>query len=636
MTIRHISGKDIHHITSGQVIIDLTTAVKELLENSLDASSSQVTVTFRNYGLDSLEVSDNGSGIQEDDFDQVCLKHATSKLTYFEDVESVSTLGFRGEALSSLCAISDVAITTSNKKLKPKAYQLTYDTLGHLSSKSLISGKVGTSICVSNIFKNLPVRRMELTKNSKKEFQRALTLLQSYAIINTCVRIMVIHIDSRGKKSVVLSSTGSSMLRNNILSVYGPNGMYGLEPINLEVNLKTRFKLKSTEMKIKFTGFISNCSFGQGRSSSDRQLWFVNNRPVGLPKFSKSVTEVYKTFNHLQYPVIIINLEMDPVYADVNVTPDKRTVLINNERLVIESLKEELNALFTNQDTRIPLNEGAPRKRPSIRSNTLKQFSLESFKLGKSTLTEETESADLTNETSDEELSDSVNSDPSDIVSRKTPPKSTLDAPLFVSEDSQDDDIESTVNKKDTSMIGSSFDGEIYKDNTTNTAGSELLQDDPAKTHHIGEREESTGNHNIDTEEESELPNIEVTSDSIKDDSLDADDLQESGDFRLVPPVNSQECSDNSSLDKEQDGSDGDTDELLLRQSQDPDSGEKLYIKSSGDDGITEAKVEVTRQKISIKGNCNCTTHKDVKVKEDVSSIKRKLKSTYNTNNAKW
>ncbi|KAG7699743.1 hypothetical protein KL930_001624 [Ogataea haglerorum] len=357
MTLTQIGTADVHKITSGQVIIDISTASKELLENSLDAGASQVTITFKNHGIDSIEVSDNGTGIDEEDFDGICMKHCTSKLRKFEDVASVRTLGFRGEALGSLCAVARVDITTSTKNIQPRAYKLEYDQQGNLKNKQTVSRSCGTTVLISDIFRTLPVRKTDLMKNGRREFQKAVTLLQSYALIKVGLRLVVQHIDSRGRKSVLLATSGSQHLRSNVLSVFGANGMAGLEPVDFQLNISARFRLKACDMLLGVRGYLSNCSFGKGRSATDRQFWFVNGRPVKLPQFSKALTDVYKTFNHLQCPVILLDLELDPQFIDVNVTPDKRTVFLHNETAIMEALKERVTEIFSGQDMSIPKSQ---------------------------------------------------------------------------------------------------------------------------------------------------------------------------------------------------------------------------------------------------------------------------------------
>jgi Histidine kinase-, DNA gyrase B-, and HSP90-like ATPase len=163
-TIRAIDAASVHRICSGQVVVDLATAAKELVENSVDAGATtvstaldatpwRVAIKFKNYGVDLLEVTDDGSGISSDDFDGIgnfvlwhgwCagMKHHTSKILTFENLDGLETFGFRGEAISSLCALSDVTITTATREDAPRATKLEYDHSGNIVSKKVASAKV--------------------------------------------------------------------------------------------------------------------------------------------------------------------------------------------------------------------------------------------------------------------------------------------------------------------------------------------------------------------------------------------------------------------------------------------------------------------------------------------------------------
>ncbi|CDR42708.1 CYFA0S10e01376g1_1 [Cyberlindnera fabianii] len=371
MSIRTISQEDVHRLTSGQVIVDLSTAVKELVENSLDAHATQVECHFKNYGMDSLEITDNGDGISEDDFEGIALKHHTSKLSSFQDLERVNTLGFRGEALSSLCGIASLKIITTRKG--PKATQLTFATSGAIQDKKICTRNKGTTVSVSELFKNLPVRKKDMIKNHKREFNKCLSLLQDYTLINTNVKFTVYNTTPKGKKTLVLSSQGSGIMKNNVISVYGSNGMHGLVPISLRLDLnqyKSKLKVIDTnnDYTINITGLISKTSFGYGRSATDRQCLYINKRPVELKPFTKMINEVYKTYNNVQYPVIILDFEMDTHYLDVNVTPNKRTILIHNEMYVIEELRTKLIEFWDGLDISIPRNMDGQRSIEELRN----------------------------------------------------------------------------------------------------------------------------------------------------------------------------------------------------------------------------------------------------------------------------
>lgn len=346
-----IDARDVHRITSGQVIVDITSIVKEVVENALDAGATVVDVQFKNYGLDAIEVADNGQGIAPEDFESIALKHHTSKLASFAGLEEVDTLGFRGEALSSLCSVGSLGIVTTQQP--PVAHSLTFHESGELNGNSVCTRPRGTTVVVSNLFHNLPVRLKDLNKNFKREFNKCVACLQSYALIHTNVKFTVHNVNPRGKKTLVLHSQGLNSLKSNIISIFGSNGLQGLIPLDLALDLnpiKHKLKLSDVndEYTINVTGFISKIGFG--RAANDRQFLFINRRPVSLRQWSKVINDVYKTFSNIQSPVIILDIGIDPRFLDLNVTPDKRTILIHNENLILEELRSRLVKFYDSQD----------------------------------------------------------------------------------------------------------------------------------------------------------------------------------------------------------------------------------------------------------------------------------------------
>ncbi|KAJ2925789.1 hypothetical protein H1R20_g11307, partial [Candolleomyces eurysporus] len=286
--IKAIDKGSVHRITSGQVVVDLQTAVKELVENSLDAGSTNIEIRFKNYGLKSIDVIDNGSGIAEEDFESIGLKHHTSKLETYEDLNVVQTFGFRGEALSSLCALCEkVSVTTATKETSPKGTCLHLRKTGEVGTREVVARQKGTTVTIENLFAPLPVRRKELERNIKREFSKALNLLHA-------------------------------------LNQEMP------ESINVEVK-----------------GLISRFAVGCGRLNMDRQFFYINGRPCNLHKVQKAFNEVYRTFNANQSPLIIADFTIPTASCDVNVSPDKRTILLHNEANLILALKEALESHFS-------------------------------------------------------------------------------------------------------------------------------------------------------------------------------------------------------------------------------------------------------------------------------------------------
>lgn len=314
----------------------------------------------------------------------------------------VETFGFRGEAISSLCALADVQVTTCTQEDRPLATKIILDSNGEIKSTSVSSGKKGTSILISNLFSTLPVRRKDFVKNSKREFSKALTLIQAYAIVCEGVKISVSNTTGtgKGKKSVLMSTNGSGGMKNNIASIYGLSIFESLIPLKISFNMvhqpsELLKKLRSssssfnslkrfssnpegnedvdkeklskekveeddsTEIetsKVVIEGFISKPIFGQGRSASDRQFYYINSRVCNLPQITKTVNEVYKSFNNTQVPVVFANIKMDTSKYDVNVSPDKRTILLHDEGLLVELIRENLTTAFEKAGHSVPKN----------------------------------------------------------------------------------------------------------------------------------------------------------------------------------------------------------------------------------------------------------------------------------------
>lgn len=382
-TIKAIEGRSVHQIQSGQVIVDLNSVVKELVENSLDAGATSIEVRFKNQGLDSIEVSDNGKGIAPEDYETIALKHYTSKLSSYEDLTSLETFGFRGEALSSLCALSKFHITTARAQDGAVGKRLDFEVSGKLKGTSVVAAQRGTTVVVENLFHSLPVRRKELEKNIKREYGKVTTLLNSYACISVGVRYAVSNQMPKGKKVVVFSTKSNTTTKENVVNVFGAKTLLALVKLDLKLNMEpskgpstqsarnwsTQGLDRSREVLVQ--GHISKPVFGEGRQAPDRQMFFVNSRPCGLPQVSKAFNEVYKSFNVSQSPFIFANLIMDTNAYDVNVSPDKRSIMLHDQTALLDSLKSALVTMFEQTDHTVPQSTLPNRKLPSFQPLTL-------------------------------------------------------------------------------------------------------------------------------------------------------------------------------------------------------------------------------------------------------------------------
>lgn len=405
MPLKLIGDDDIHNITSGQVITELKSVVKELLENSLDADSTTIQITFKRFGLEGVEITDNGNGIEEADFETLCLKNYTSKLETFDDLGNVKTLGFRGEALNSICSVSDVTITTAISSNVPKGWELIYDKSGRLISKKLVNQSKGTVVKVANIFHNLPVRKLNLEKHYKREFQNCINMLTTYLLILTNYRIIINNIDATGRKKLILKTSGNEKIKDNLINVFGSTGLSGLESFD------ETFEFDDTEINI--SGLISKVSIGDGRLTKDRQFVYINRRPTVFKRFNKVINECYKKFNSLQKPVFILNIKIDESLIDVNVTPDKGIILIStkHENSLLEMFDSKLEEFWESGGTMsIPVDSYASQNVISQRSSGMRQVTLESFSLSEEFAIEEVNSDEIL--ISPEDIDKSLLTDP--------------------------------------------------------------------------------------------------------------------------------------------------------------------------------------------------------------------------------
>ncbi len=391
-----------HQIQSGQVIVDLCSVAKELVENSLDAGATSIgrdemkrtaewtrirglrkatDVRFKNQGLDSIEVQDNGSGIAPHNYEGLGLKHYTSKLSTYGDLDTLQTFGFRGEALSSLCALSDFTVITCLQSDVPRGTKLEFETSGKLKGTGVVASQKGTTVIVEGLFKNLPVRRRELERNIKREWGKVISLLNQYACVVTGVKFAVSQQPSKGKRISLFSTKGNATTRDNIINVFGAKTMNAMMLLDLTLEMEpTRGPGQKwvpsdngggTTTEIHVRGHVSRPAHGEGRQTPDRQLFYVNGRPCQLPQFAKVFNEVYRSYNASQSPFIFADIQLDTHLYDVNVSPDKRTIMLHDQGQMLDTLKENLVELFEKQDITVPIAQLSAKKSTPFKKLTV-------------------------------------------------------------------------------------------------------------------------------------------------------------------------------------------------------------------------------------------------------------------------
>ena len=228
---------------------------------------------------------------------------------------------------------------------------------------------------MENLFNNLPVRRRELERNIKREWSRVTGILAQYACIQTGIKFSVSQQAAKGKKTTLFSTKGNHTTRENIVNVFGAKTLVALVPLDLTLELeptagqgrKLAPKEGGGKTEIRIVGHISRPLSGDGRQTPDRQMFFVNARPCGLPQVARAFNDVYKAYNASQSPFIFANIELDTHLYDVNVSPDKRTILLHDQTRMLENLKTALTALFDSQEYTVPVSQLFGQKQPSYK-----------------------------------------------------------------------------------------------------------------------------------------------------------------------------------------------------------------------------------------------------------------------------
>ncbi|XP_004380874.2 mismatch repair endonuclease PMS2 isoform X1 [Trichechus manatus latirostris] len=360
--IKPIDRKSVHQICSGQVVLSLSTAVKELVENSVDAGATNIDLRLKDYGVDLIEVSDNGCGVEEENFEGLTLKHHTSKIQEFADLTHVETFGFRGEALSSLCALSDVTISTCHTSAKVGT-RLVFDHSGKIVQKTPFPRPRGTTVSVQQLFYTLPVRHKEFQKNIKKEYVKMVQVLHAYCIISTGIRLSCTNQVGQGKRQPVVCTSGNASIKENIGSVFGQKQLQSLIPfvqLPPSESVCEEYGLcysEAVQNLFCISGFVSHGAHGVGRSSTERQFFFINRRPCDPAKVSRLVNEVYHMYNRHQYPFVVLNISVDSECVDINVTPDKRQILLQEEKLLLAVLKTSLIGMFDSDVNKLNVSQ---------------------------------------------------------------------------------------------------------------------------------------------------------------------------------------------------------------------------------------------------------------------------------------
>ncbi len=328
MPIRILDKEIVSQIAAGEVVERPASVVKELVENSLDASSSQISVEIKGGGVNLIRVIDNGVGIKSEEVELAFNRYATSKIGNLADLESISSLGFRGEALPSIAAVAEVDMATSVVGEATGTYLNLKD--GMVTNRGSQGRSQGTTITVRNLFRKVPAR-LKFLKSPVTENSHIANVVSQYALAFPEIKFTLL-IDGK----VPLRTSGSGRLIDSVSEIYG------LEIANnmLEIGRgEVEWEGESEILQPEVTGMVGSPTVS--RSNRGYLSFFINRRWVSSRLLAWAVEEAYHgLLMQGKHPVAIINILLPPDQMDVNIHPAKSEVKFQNERLVFSAVQK--------------------------------------------------------------------------------------------------------------------------------------------------------------------------------------------------------------------------------------------------------------------------------------------------------
>ncbi len=324
--IRQLDEALSNKIAAGEVVERPASVVKELTENALDAGSTVIEIDVEEAGLQSIRVSDNGSGIEADDVERAFYRHATSKIKDENDLFRIRTLGFRGEALPSIASVADLTMKTSTGKNEGTEIIISG---GVIQSKKPGPARKGTEITVSNLFFNTPAR-LKYMKSVHTELGNITDVVNRMALSRPDVSIRLRH---NGRE--LLKTNGKGDAKQVLAAIYGINIAKSMIPVQAD------------SLDFTLSGFISLPEVT--RASRNYMSIMVNGRFIKNFKIANAILEGFHTFLPVgRFPIVLLNIQMDPLLVDVNVHPSKLEVRFSKEQelcaIVTASIKNTLRS----------------------------------------------------------------------------------------------------------------------------------------------------------------------------------------------------------------------------------------------------------------------------------------------------
>ncbi len=341
--IKQLPKNVANQISAGEVVERPASIVKELIENSIDAGAENIEIKIKEGGRELIKVRDDGHGILAEDIEPAFNRYATSKIKEIDDLYSLYSLGFRGEALASISSVAEVEMLSRHKseesgtKIKIKG--------GEMINKKPHASTVGTDVSVKNLFYNTPARYKYL-KTTTTEFSHISRIVSAEAVASSEISFKLLH---NGRR--ILFTPGNGDLKDTIFAVFGEEIADNLLPVDIE------------DRYIKLSGYIARPEYT--RSSRSHELFFANGRPIYNNITAKAVEKAY---SHLidpgRKPIVFLFIKVNPILVDVNVHPAKRKVKFSRNQIIYDVIAKGIRKTLKESDptTRIRLEQNTKQK----------------------------------------------------------------------------------------------------------------------------------------------------------------------------------------------------------------------------------------------------------------------------------
>jgi DNA mismatch repair protein MutL len=353
MSVKILPPDVIAKIAAGEVIERPAAVVKELIENALDAGADAIEIHLKDAGKELIHIKDNGCGISKDNIEKLFARHATSKIQQMEDLEKLSSMGFRGEALYSIAAVSDIVLRSKTEG--KDAWEIQLQASKRLDLKPTALSSRGTEIKISQLFFNTPARRKFL-KSTTAEMQQILNIVLPYTLLYPAKRFVLTH---AGRSLLDLKPASSAADRM-------------ADALNVESNNLMEVTQEFADLKATVRLVLSNINVQRPRR--DLQFIFVNNRPVENKNLSFNINDIYRLILPPGvYPAFLLDIQIDPADVDVNIHPTKREVRIRQEARIVSFVRHLTEYTLMQQGTARTIDDirrGEPMCSPDTRADT--------------------------------------------------------------------------------------------------------------------------------------------------------------------------------------------------------------------------------------------------------------------------